>query len=159
MDLLHQKSLQGICIASSDSDFTTLASRIREDGLEVFGFGEKKTTAPYVAACDRFFYCDLLLDQEKEASSRPHRATPPPLDEIESAVEDASGDDGWATLGMVGHVLIKRMPDFDPRNFGYKKLSDLVSDVNTIDVRREETPNGPSILVRVRPAAVPAARR
>jgi hypothetical protein len=158
MDLLHQKSLQGICIASSDSDFTTLASRIREDGLEVFGFGEKKTTAPYVAACDRFFYCDLLLDQEKEASSRPHRAKPP-VDEIESAVDDASGDDGWATLGMVGHVLIKRMPDFDPRNFGYKKLSDLVSDVNSIDVRREETPNGPSILVRVRPAAPPPGRR
>ena len=73
MDLLHQKHLQGICIASSDSDFTTLASRIREDGLEVFGFGEKKTTAPYVAACDRFFYCDLLLDQEK-AEKEPRRS-------------------------------------------------------------------------------------
>src|SRR5690606_15472556 len=114
--------------------------------------------APYVAACDRFFYCDLLLDQEKEASSRPHRAKPP-VDEIESAVDDASGDDGWATLGMVGHVLIKRMPDFDPRNFGYKKLSALVSDVGSIGVRREETPNGPSILVRVKPAATPPARR
>lgn len=160
MDLLHQKSLQGICIASSDSDFTTLASRIREDGLEVFGFGEKKTTAPYVAACDRFFYCDLLHDQdtaEREASARPQRASLP-IEEIESAVEDSSGDDGWATLGMVGHVLIKRMPDFDPRNFGYKKLSDLVSDVNAVEVRRDETPNGPSILVRMRPAGLPLRR-
>jgi hypothetical protein len=160
MDLLHQKSLQGICIASSDSDFTTLASRIREDGLEVFGFGEKKTTAPYVAACDRFFYCDLLLDQEKaekEANARPQRVKLP-IEEIESAVDDASGDDGWATLGMVGHVLIKRMPDFDPRNFGYKKLSDLVGDVSAIEVRRDETPNGPSILVRVKPV-VPQGRR
>ncbi len=154
MDLLHQKHLQGICIASSDSDFTTLASRIREDGLEVFGFGEKKTTAPYVAACDRFFYCDLLLDQEKadkEASARPQRVKLP-IDDIEFAVDDASGDDGWATLGMVGHVLVKRMPDFDPRNFGYKKLSDLVGDVSAIEIRRDETPNGPSIMVRVKPA-------
>ena len=160
MDLLHQKHLQGICIASSDSDFTTLASRIREDGLEVFGFGEKKTTAPYVAACDRFFYCDLLLDQEKaekEASTRPQRAKLP-TDEIESAVDDASGDDGWSTLGMVGHVLVKRMPDFDPRNFGYKKLSDLVADVAGIEIRRDETPNGPSIMVRVRPAATQVRR-
>jgi len=160
MDLLHQKSLQGICIASSDSDFTTLASRIREDGLEVFGFGEKKTTAPYVAACDRFFYCDLLLDQEraeKETSARPTRVSVP-VDDIESAVDDASGDDGWATLGMVGHVLIKRMPDFDPRNFGYKKLSDLVADMSAIEMRREETPNGPSIMVRMRPTAAPLRR-
>ena len=160
MDLLHQKSLQGICIASSDSDFTTLASRIREDGLEVFGFGEKKTTAPYVAACDRFFYCDLLLDQEKadkEASARPQRVKLP-VDDIESAVDDASGDDGWATLGMVGHVLVKRMPDFDPRNFGYKKLSDLVTDVAGIEIRRDETPNGPSIMVKVKPAGVHGRR-
>ena len=158
MDLLHQKSLQGICIASSDSDFTTLASRIREDGLEVFGFGEKKTTAPYVAACDRFFYCDLLLAEEKTQKSPAKAAAAPaktgpklPKDEILSAIEDVSGDDGWAHLGGVGTILFKRMPDFDPRNFGYKKLSDLVSDLNTIEVRREETPNGPSILVRVRP--------
>ena len=160
MDLLHQKHLQGICIASSDSDFTTLASRIREDGLEVFGFGEKKTTAPYVAACDSFFYCDLLLDQEKaekEANARPQRVKLP-IDDIESAVDDASGDDGWATLGMVGHVLVKRMPDFDPRNFGYKKLSDLVADVSGIEIRRDETPNGPSIMVRVKPVAIHARR-
>ena len=71
--------------------------------------------------------------------------------DIESAVDDASGDDGWATLGMVGHVLVKRMPDFDPRNYGYKKLSDLVTDVASMEVRRDETPNGPSIMVRVKP--------
>jgi hypothetical protein len=161
MDLLHQKNLQGICIASSDSDFTTLASRIREDGLEVLGFGEKKTTAPYVAACDRFFYCDLLLEQEKaekEASARPHRVKLP-VEEIESAVDDASGDDGWATLGMVGHVLIKRMPDFDPRNYGFKKLSDLVAEVSGIEMRRDDTPNGPLIMVRRRPAAAQPTRR
>ena len=81
-----------------------------------------------------------------------------PVDDIESAVDDASGDDGWATLGMVGHVLVKRMPDFDPRNFGYKKLSDLVGDVSGIEVRRDETPNGPSIMVRVKPVAAQARR-
>jgi hypothetical protein len=160
MDLLHQKHLQGICIASSDSDFTTLASRIREDGLEVFGFGEKKTTAPYVAACDRFFYCDLLLDQEKaektEKPARPSKATLPTA-EILSAVDDASGDDGWARLGAVGQVLIKRMPDFDPRNYGYRKLSELVGDVSGAELQRADSPNGPVISVRRKPA--PAERR
>ena len=101
----------------------------------------------------RYLNFDLLLDQEKaekEASARPSRAKLP-VDDIESAVDDASGDDGWATLGMVGHVLVKRMPDFDPRNYGYKKLSDLVTDVASMEVRRDETPNGPSIMVRVKP--------
>ncbi len=164
MDLLHQKNLQGICIASSDSDFTSLASRIREDGLEVIGFGEKKTTAPYVAACDRFFYCDLLLEQEKaEKTEKPEKArkvakpTRPalPTTEIFDALEDASGDDGWARLGTVGQVLIKRMPDFDPRNYGYKKLSDLFADLKSVESRRLESTNGSAFMVRRRPSAKP----
>ncbi|MCB1488712.1 MAG: NYN domain-containing protein [Bauldia sp.] len=166
MDLLHQKNLQGICIASSDSDFTSLASRIREDGLEVIGFGEKKTTAPYVAACDRFFYCDLLLEQEKEKKTeKPEKtrkvakpARPPlPTGEIYDAVEDASADDGWARLGTVGQVLIKRMPDFDPRNYGYRKLSDLFADLKGVESRRLESTNGSALLVRRRPSAKPSS--
>lgn len=160
MDLLHEKHLDGICIASSDSDFTSLASRIREDGLQVFGFGEKKTTAPYVAACDRFFYCDLLLDQEKQEhkDKGPRQSTAPlPKNDILSAVDDASGDDGWARLGNVGQILIKRMPDFDPRNYGYRKLSDLVGAVGGLELRRLDPPNGP--VMSIRRQVAPAGRR
>ena len=148
MDLLHQKDLDGICIASSDSDFTALASRIREDGLAVYGFGEKKTTAPYVAACDRFFYCDLLLEQEQEQKEEKpsKRKAQLPKAEILSAVDDASGDDGSARLGTVGQVLLKRMPDFDPRIYGYRKLSDLVADIADLELRRTEEEGGGAVL-------------
>lgn len=148
MDLLHQKDLDGICIASSDSDFTTLASRIREDGLAVYGFGEKKTTAPYVAACDRFFYCDVLLEQtEQKEEKGSRRKAPIPRAEILSAVDDASGDDGTARLGTVGQVLLKRMPDFDPRIFGYRKLSDLVADIDDLELIRSEGEGGQAVMM------------
>jgi hypothetical protein len=151
IDLLHQKQLDGFCIASSDSDFTTLANRIREDGLTVFGFGEEKATAPYVAACNRFFYCDLLLQEEKGARSaeklRPSRDI---MEEIMVAVDDAMGDDGWAHLGAVGSVLSKRKPDFDARNFGFKKLSDLLQSMDTVELTRETTENGTMVRVRRR---------
>ena len=159
MDLLHQKSLQGICIASSDSDFTTLASRIREDGLEVFGFGEKKTTAPYVAACDRFFYCDLLLDQEKaRRSDRPaaarrrsrstrsnRRSTTPPA--TTAGRRSAWSATCWSSACRTSTratSATRSSPTSSPTSSG-------------IEVRRDETPNGPSIMVRVEPVAPPAA--
>ncbi|MCX5481222.1 NYN domain-containing protein [Kaistia geumhonensis] len=150
MDMLHEKGLDGFCIASSDSDFTTLASRIREDGLLVYGFGEQKSTKPYVAACDRFFYCDLLLAEEtpkkertKTAAATRAKAGPKlPKDEIHSAIDDVSGDDGWAHLGAVGTILFKRMPDFDPRNFGYRKLVDLMETVPGVEVRRADMESG-----------------
>ena len=151
MDILHQRHLDGICIASSDSDFTTLASRIREDGLLVIGFGEKKATKPYVAACDRFFYCDLLLDQEKpEKPARKHRTAIPEA-EILSAVDDSSGDDGWASLGRVGSTLNKLMPDFDPRIYGFRKLMDLVGEIPALEQKQVKSDNGTSVWVRKRP--------
>lgn len=137
MDMLHQKRLDGFCIASSDSDFTTLASRIREDGVRVYGFGEKKSTAPYVAACDRFFYCDLLLEEGRTEQKQPKsKAADLPVEAILSAVDDASGDDGWINLGALGSILTQRMPDFDPRNFGYRKLSDLIAQVKELETRK-----------------------
>ena len=157
MDMLHQKGLDGFCIASSDSDFTTLASRIREDGLVVYGFGEQKSTKPYVAACDRFFYCDLLLAEERSAKSpaKSAAATPAktgpklPRQEIYSAIEDVSGDDGWSHLGAVGTMLFQRMPDFDPRNFGYRKLVDLMAIVPGLEVRRADMESGgKAVMVR-----------
>ncbi len=146
MDLLHQGKLDGFCIASSDSDFTNLASRIREDGLPVFGFGEQKSTAPYIAACTRFFYCDLLLDEEKQDPKSKKLAVPTKT--ILTAIDDASGDDGWAHLGSVGQILNKLMPDFDPRNYGYPKLSNLMSGMKGVSIRRAEINGGPTVFVR-----------
>ncbi len=137
IDMLHERDLDGFCIASSDSDFTALASRIRENGLKVYGFGEKKAAAPHVAACDRFFYCDLLLDEERHPEKEGRKKTAVPVSELRSAVDEAAGDDGWAHLGGVGSLLNKRMPDFDPRNFGYRKLSDLMADLKGVEIAKD----------------------
>lgn len=144
MDLLHRGQVEGFCLASSDSDFTTLASRIREDGVIVYGFGEQKASMGYVRSCDRFFYCDLLLQEEKQDSepSTPRKPTRLPVDDILAAIEDVSAEDGWASLGTVGQILNKRLPDFDPRNHGFKKLSDLVEKVKAVEVRRTKVAGG-----------------
>jgi hypothetical protein len=152
MDLLHRGQVEGFCIASSDSDFTTLASRIREDGVTVYGFGEQKASMAYVRSCDRFFYCDLLMREEKGPSTgQQEKATARvPVDDIVAAVEDLSGDDGWANLGEVGQILNKRLPDFDPRNHGYKKLSSLIESVKAVETRRSKGGSGSRIEVRVK---------
>jgi hypothetical protein len=149
MDLLHRGQLEGFCIASSDSDFTTLASRIREDGVSVYGFGEQKASVAYVRSCDRFFYCDLLLQEDKQGGKLSDRKQVKlPVEEIHAAIEDTSGDDGWAHLGVVGQILNKRMPDFDPRNYGFRKLSDLVDNMKTIEVRRSKANGGNLVQVK-----------
>lgn len=152
MDLLHRGQIEGFCIASSDSDFTTLASRIREDGVAVYGFGEQKATVAYVRSCDRFFYCDLLMQEEKpDAQEAAVRQTRPPVDDILAAIEDLSGDEGWAHLGEVGQILNKRLPDFDPRNHGFRKLSALVESLKSVEVRRKNTAGGSSMIeIRVK---------
>ena len=152
MDLLHRGQVEGFCIASSDSDFTTLASRIREDGVSVYGFGEQKASVAYVRSCDRFFYCDLLMREETGgAEPEPTRKARMPVDDILAAVEDLSGDDGWAHLGEVGQILNKRLPDFDPRNHGFRKLSALVESMKALEMRREKTPGGSMVEVRIKP--------
>jgi len=152
MDLLHRGQVEGFCIASSDSDFTTLASRIREDGVSVFGFGEQKASTGWVRSCDRFFYCDLLLQEEKQGGTvAPAQGTARlPVDDILAAIEDLSDEDGWAHLGPVGQMLTKRLPDFDPRNHGFKKLSDLVEKVKAIELRRSRSGGGNVVQVRVK---------
>ncbi len=138
IDMLHERDLDGFCLASSDSDFTALASRIREDGLAVYGFGEKKAAAPHVAACDRFFYCDLLLEDERRpAKERPKKKSALPTAEIVAAIDKTAGEDNWAALSGVGTQLYKGMPDFDPRNYGYRKLSDLMADVNGVELGKD----------------------
>lgn len=143
IDILHRRQIEGFCIASSDSDFTSLASRIREDGLAVYGFGEKKATNPYVKSCDRFFYCDLLLQEgAKGAAGQPAKL---PLKEILAAVDDTSGEDGWAHLGEVGNVLNKRMPDFDSRLHGFSKLNLLMKSITPLECKSN---GGGSIYVK-----------
>lgn len=151
MDLLHRGQVEGFCIASSDSDFTTLASRIREDGTAVYGFGEQKASTGWVQACDRFFYCDLLLKEEKGSGDAKAAAKPKarvPVDDILVAIEDLSDDDGWANLGQVGQILTKRLPDFDPRNHGFRKLSDLVASLKPVEMKREKA--GGPVQIRAR---------
>lgn len=142
MDILHRGQVDAFCIASSDSDFTSLAFRIREDGLSVYGFGEKKAISSYVNSCDRFFYCDPLAKEGAIADlGKPAK---PPLKEILAAIEDKSSDDGWAHLGEVGSVL-KRMPDFHPRNHGFQNLKMLVKSIASLECKSN---GGGSIYVK-----------
>ena len=152
MDLLHRGQIEGFCLASSDSDFPALASRIREDGVSVYGFGEQKASVAYVRSCDRFFYCDLLMREEKGgAETAPAKHVRPPVDDILAAIDDLSGEDGWAHLGEVGQILNKRLPDFDPRNHGFKKLSSLVESMKPVELRRRKTEGGGGLVeVRVK---------
>ncbi|WP_141454832.1 NYN domain-containing protein [Pseudoxanthomonas sp. z9] len=157
MDLLYTQRFDGFCLVSSDSDFTRLAQRLREEGLMVYGFGERKTPDAFVQACDKFVYTEVLRSETPAASPPPAKpakkatkkaatpksgptqaeptAAPPPepargealpLRLLRQAIEEASDDQGWAFLGTVGSYLIKIRPDFDPRLYGQKKLSDLL---------------------------------
>lgn len=129
MDLLYAGNVDGFCIVSSDSDFTRLAARIREQGLRVYGFGERKTPQPFVAACDTFIYVENLSGETTEVTpqAKPALKRDPKLDRLlAEAVEAAAGDDGWAQLGTVGSNLSRLASDFDPRTWGYRKLKDLL---------------------------------
>jgi uncharacterized LabA/DUF88 family protein len=145
MDLLYTGTFDGFCIVSSDSDFTRLASRIRESGKRVYGFGEKKTPQPFVAACDRFIYTEifaLIADAEEATSKIPPnklRQDAKLINLFRSAIEAASNEEGWAHLGGVGSNIIKNAPDFDPRNYGYAKLSDLAIAIGLFDVEKHQT--------------------
>lgn len=153
MDLLYGGNLDGFCIVSSDSDFTRLAARIREQGLTVYGFGERKTPQPFVAACDTFIYVENLAD---EAAPEPTAAKQPlkrdhKLDRLlAEAVEVASGDDGWARLDAVGSNLSRLASDFDPRTWGFRKLRDLLAAHPQYKVESRSTGDGknPNAYVR-----------
>jgi hypothetical protein len=141
MDLLHGGKVDGFCLVSSDSDFTRLATRIREAGLSVFGFGEKKTPKPFVAACDKFIYTEILRKSSQgEPVEVPAEVSIKPL--LSSAVAAAAQEDGWALLGVVGHLLLKSDPSFDPRNFGFKKLGELAKAQSYLEVKAMPTSEG-----------------
>lgn len=144
MDLLYTGTFDGFCIVSSDSDFTRLASRIRESGKRVYGFGEKKTPQAFVAACDRFIYTEIFsiktdaYASQKIPSNKLKQDTKL-INLLKSAIDAASNDEGWAHLGGVGSNIIKNAPDFDPRNYGYTKLGDLAIATELFEVEKHQT--------------------
>ncbi|HMM47647.1 MAG TPA: NYN domain-containing protein [Thiobacillaceae bacterium] len=153
MDLLHMGGLHGFCLVSSDSDFTRLATRIRESGLAVYGFGEKKTPKPFVAACDKFIYTEILRPSPDAGASGD--ASPEPFEPmIRAAVTATARDDGWAALGGVGSMLLKNSPAFDPRNYGCQKLGELVRKQPYLEIKDVPAGNGSEnahLYVRLRP--------
>jgi uncharacterized LabA/DUF88 family protein len=164
MDLLYTNKFDGFCIVSSDSDFTRLAQRIRESGLSVYGFGERKTPKPFVQACDKFLYTEILrktsLTEEEPPETRKGTIAGKSLKQIKddagllnllrSAVDGCSNDDGWANLADVGGNIVNQSPDFDPRNYGYKKLKDLVTATALFEIDEKQVGNSPAKVIYVK---------
>lgn len=126
MDLLHSGRFDGFCLVSSDSDFTRLATRLRESGIAVYGFGEAKTPEPFVSACDRFIYTEILRPKPTNDAVPKGLASAPLARIIRPAVEASVRENGWAPLSAVGSIVLKTHPSFDPRNYGFSKLGELV---------------------------------
>lgn len=163
MDLLYSERFDGFCIVSSDSDFTRLAARIRESGLTVYGFGERKTPKPFVSACDKFIYIENLTYAPSAVAPADAVPTPTPrasaaklkrdtalVSQLRNAVEAASDDDGWAPLAGVGHIVTKQRPDFDSRNYGYAKLSDLMAATTLFEMDRRSPGDGKPKIIYAR---------
>ncbi|CAM4151415.1 NYN domain-containing protein [Flavobacterium antarcticum] len=167
MDLLYSGKLDGFCIVSSDSDFTRLATRLREAGMKVIGIGEQKTPKPFISACDRFIFIEVIegaikkkpakktteVDSKKsvgkeisKVAEKPqekplNKIDEPTIELIESTIDDIADDDGWAFLGDVGNLIVKKKPEFDPRNYGFVKLTPMMkslTDILEIDERESE---------------------
>lgn len=156
MDLLYTKRFEGFCLVSSDSDFTRLASRIREEGLLVYGFGEKKTPKAFVSACDKFIFTEVLRFQEStEPAVKPKTANELKRDAklvalLRNALEAASDESGWAHLAAVGSNIAKQAPEFDPRNYGYSKLGELATAIRLFDVDERVQSDGHSRSIYIR---------
>jgi uncharacterized LabA/DUF88 family protein len=156
MDLLYTSNFNGFCLVSSDSDFTKLASRIRESGLLVYGFGEQKTPSAFVSACDKFIYTEVLRGSTNESeaiakkSSSELKQDTKLVSLLRNAVEASSDESGWAHLAPVGSNIAKQSPEFDPRNYGYGKLGELVSATKLFEIEERQvgTTNSKSLYVR-----------
>jgi uncharacterized LabA/DUF88 family protein len=160
MDLLYAGNVEGFVIVSSDSDFTRLATRLRESGMTVYGLGRRRTPEPFVAACDRFIYLDLLgPDTQAPAQRTSEEDEPTPLVPelkriLSTAISSTSKDDGWSNLGEVGSYLVKSHAAFDPRDYGHTKLGELVRGEPYVEVKDVPGPTGLSQLwVRLKPTA------
>jgi hypothetical protein len=171
MDLLYSDKVDGFCIVSSDSDFTRLAIRLRESGMKVIGIGEKKTPNSFIVACDRFVYIEVLDGAIKKKKPKPTASTPAAdtkkaaekeatikidnqtIELIEDTIDAIGDDDGWAFLGDVGNLIVKKKPEFDPRSFGFNKLTPMLkslTDILEIDERDSDKKGIKHVYVRLR---------
>lgn len=151
MDILYTGRVDGFCIVSSDSDFTRLATRLREAGMKVFGMGEQKTPAAFRAACDKFIYIEILAQEdttpkpvkESEAPRKKEKVISKPdrnlINLLRTSVNAIADENGWAYLGELGNLLLKKRPDFDPRNYGFAKLVSLINSLPGFEIDQRET--------------------
>ncbi|GHU39255.1 hypothetical protein FACS1894190_03050 [Spirochaetia bacterium] len=160
MDLLYSGKLDGFCIVSSDSDFTRLAARIRESGLKVYGFGEKKTPRAFVAVCDKFVYTEILRNIQEDENGEGDKPALKTRKEFKpdqklikllcDAVDDIADESGWAYLGGIGQKIANRSSEFDPRNYGFKKLGDLFRTLPQFEIDERQQENGLGKLIYIR---------
>ena len=161
MDILYSNKVDGFCLVSSDSDFTRLATRLREAGMNVIGIGEKKTPEPFIVACDKFIYIEILKGETKETESVTSKGksdkkndvdkiTPKVIKLISSTISDVADEDGWAFLGDVGGLLQKKQPNFDSRNYGFQKLTPMINSIDQFEIESRENQKGRFKLIYVR---------
>ena len=158
MDILYSGKANGFCLVSSDSDFTRLAIRLREAGMTVFGIGERKTPDPFIVSCDKFIYLEILHSDRKDDAypnaknnkSKVDKITPKVVDLILSTIADVEDEEGWAYLGEVGTLLQKKQPNFDARNYGFRKLTPLVKSINKIEIGSRKNPKGNGNLIYIK---------
>ena len=167
MDILYTGKVDGFCIVSSDSDFTRLATRLREAGMKVIGIGEKKTLTPFITACDKFIYIEILKKHDLElpldaknkkpstktksqANNAISKIDPKIIKLFADSIDDLEDENGWAFLGELGNLMLKKKPDFDPRNYGFPKMLALIKSMNqfVIDERESGKNNIKHIYVR-----------
>jgi uncharacterized LabA/DUF88 family protein len=159
MDILYSDKVNGFCLVSSDSDFTRLATRLREAGMQVIGIGEKKTPNPFIVACDKFIYIEIIRNQSKSSENvtdeipseeNIDKITPKVIKLISTTISDLSDEDGWAFLGDVGSLLQKKQPNFDSRNYGFEKLTPLIKSTGKFEIDQRENPKRRNKLIFVK---------
>jgi len=157
MDILYSGKVNGFCLVSSDSDFTRLATRLREAGMQVIGIGEKKTPNPFIVACDKFIYIEILKKQTEEKIENKDliepvvdKITNKEIKLIYSTINDSSDEEGWAFLGDVGSLLQKKQPNFDSRNYGFAKLTPLIKSTGNFEIEQRENPKSRHKLIFVK---------
>ena len=162
MDILYSGKADGFCIVSSDSDFTRLATRLREAGMKVFGIGQKKTPNAFIVASDKFIYMEIIPVFEAEETATAAKTTIPKpkalvdklnketLKLIAHTINDLADENGWAFLGDVGNLVLKKQPNFDPRNYGFQKLTPLIKSLPQFEIDKRETDKAGIKLVYIR---------
>jgi len=158
MDILYSGKVNGFCLVSSDSDFTRLATRLREAGMKVIGIGEKKTPNPFIVACDKFIYIEILKNQAEKKNDDTQELAKTNVDKIsrkeinliKTTISDLSDEDGWAFLGDVGSLLQKKQANFDSRNYGFEKLTPLIKSIGSFELEQRVTPKSKYKLIFVK---------